>query len=332
LGHAAVAGPAENAAIMSRAARRSITATPARHAELIGRALALIDARLDEALTADRLADAAAMSRHHFHRVFQAHLGCSVGSYLAWRRLQRACALLASGREPVLEVALAVGYDSAQALAKAMRRELDTTPTAVRRGAANPWKNLLPAWRLPVPPVPEEGDPAMQPSRFADLPPGLQALTTTGRGMVDRTMMRAARQAFGELAPAVTAAGAMDRARSCLAIMPDDAQGPDDPHCRYIAGLVFGYRMADGSGRCELPAVPLSGTLAWWPLAAGRYAVFTHAGPYDGLHACWRAIYRDWLPSSGQQLRDNPPMELMLNDPQDTPPAKLLTEIWIPLQ
>jgi len=65
LGHAAVAGPAENAAIMSRAARRSITATPARHAELIGRALALIDARLDEALTADRLADAAAMSRHH---------------------------------------------------------------------------------------------------------------------------------------------------------------------------------------------------------------------------------------------------------------------------
>lgn len=315
---------------MPRSAARP-RATPARHAELIGRALAQIDARLDQPLTAERLADAAAMSRHHFHRVFQAHVGCSVGNYIAGRRLQRACALLTSGREPVLDVAVAVGYESAQALAKAMRRALDTTPTAVRRGAPGPWMTLLPPWRPPGPPLPDPGAMPMQPTRFADLPPGLQALTTTGRGMVDRTMVRAARQAFSELAPAVTAAGAMDRARSCIALMPDDAKGPDDPDCRYIAGLVFGYRMADGGGRCELPEVPLTGTLAWWPLAPGRHAVFTHAGPYDGLHATWRAIYRDWLPGSGEQLRDDPPMELMLNDPQDTAPADLLTEIWIPL-
>lgn len=70
-----------------------------RQAELIARALAHIDARLDQPLTADVLADRAAMSRFHFHRVFFAHLGCSVGTYVGWRP-PCASASPARGRRP----------------------------------------------------------------------------------------------------------------------------------------------------------------------------------------------------------------------------------------
>ena len=308
-------------------------ATPTdRSSELISRALAHIDAHLDQRLDADTLADRAAMSRHHFHRVFRAHVGCSVGSYVVWRRLQRACALLASGDEPVLDIALAVGYESPQALAKAMRRELDTTPTAVRQGDAAPWTNLLHRARLPHPDnLPRQGDPNMQVTRYATLPDGLIALTATARGMVANTMTRAAQQAFGELTSAVGSAGLMPQVRSAISIIPDDPKGPDDPHCRYIGGVLFGYAMADGSGQCTQPDVPLSGSLAWQPLVPGRYAVFTHIGPYDTLHRSWTVIYRDWLPTSGAQLRDAPPMELCINTPDTTPPEKLHTEIWIPV-
>ena len=129
--------------------------TAQRHTALLARALAHVDAHLDQPLPAPALADVAAMSRHHFHRLFQAYLGCSVGDYVTTRRLQRAGALLLSGPEPVLEIALAVGYDSAQALAKAMRRELDTTPTAVRHGDTTAWQHLgrytLPARHHPSP-------------------------------------------------------------------------------------------------------------------------------------------------------------------------------------
>ena len=97
--------PRTMGAMPSPASNRS-----ARHAALIARALAHVETHLDAPLTAAVLADKAAMSRHHFHRMFQAHVGCSVSNYLEWRRLQRACALLTSGMEPVLEVALAVGY------------------------------------------------------------------------------------------------------------------------------------------------------------------------------------------------------------------------------
>jgi AraC family transcriptional regulator len=320
-------------------------ATPSRphqrQAELIARALAHIDARLGQPLTVDTLADKAAMSRFHFHRVFFAHLGCSVGTYVAWRRLQRACALLASGRESVLEIALEVGFESAQALAKAMRRTLDTTPTAVRQRLPGAWQAAATPWRVsepftPRPPPPEGADmpQPIQPTRHATLPPGLVALTATARGMVNRTMERAARQAFGELVPALQRSGLYGQAWSWLSICPDDPQGPDDPHCRYVAGVVFGYAMANGEGHAAPPpaeALPLSGSLAWQPLSAGRHAVFTHVGPYAELHRIWAAIYRDWLPASGETLRDAPPMELMLNSPQDTLPEALRTEIWVPV-
>ena len=172
----------------------------------------------------------------------------------------------------------------------------------------------------------------MQVSRMTHLPEGIVALTATGRGMVDNNMMRAAQQAFGELMQAVNGAGVHDQVRSYMSVVPDDPKGPDDPHCRFIAGLVFGYSMATGSGQCEQPdGLPLSGTLNWQPIASGRYAVFTHVGPYTTLHHTWKAAYRDWLPSSGEQLRDEPPLEVNLNRPEIIPPEALRTEVWLPL-
>jgi AraC family transcriptional regulator len=308
--------------------------TTDRHAELIARALAHAERHLDESLTADTLADCAAMSRHHFHRVFRAYTGCSVANYVTLLRIRRACALLVSGHEPVADIALAVGYESAQALAKAMRRDLDTTPTAVRRGDvdAAAWKDIFSRCREPDFPSVFKGAAAMQVSRMTHLPEGIVALTATGRGMVDNNMMRAAQQAFGELMQVVTSTGLRDQVSSYMSVVPDDPKGPDDPHCRFVAGLVFGYSMATGNGQCEQPeGLALSGTLKWQPIASGRYAVFTHVGPYTTLHRTWKAAYRDWLPVSGEQLRDEPPLEVNLNRPTVTPPEALRTEVWLPL-
>lgn len=170
-------------------------------------------------------------------------------------------------------------------------------------------------------------------TRYHQLPAGLVALTATARGMEGNTLQRAAREAFTELGTAIAAAGLMPRAWSWMALCPDDAAGPDDPDCRYVAGVIFGYAMHTGQGQCEQPSLAaLGGTLAWEPLSAGRYAVFTHKGSYALLHQSWSAIYCDWLPHSGAVLRDAPPLELMLNSPETTPEPELLTEIWVPLE
>lgn len=56
-----------------------------------------------------------------------------------------------------------------------------------------------------------------------------------------------------------------------------------------------------------------------------------HVGPCSTLHERWAEVYRDWLPGSGQALRDAPPMELCRNSPADTPPERLHTELWLPI-
>ena len=308
------------------------TSTPTRHAVLVARAIAYIDTHLDERLDAITLADQAAMSRFHFHRVFQALMGCSLGEYVGRRRLQRAAALLVGGRMSVLDIALSVGYESAQSLAKVTRRELGLTPTALRRTDPVSWTRLFdPAYapRLSLPPT--RGNSMIQPTRYVSLPAGLVALTATARGMVDGSMTLSASQAFTELGQALGGSGHFAQVRSWMCFCPDDPQSPDDPDCRYVAGAVFGYAMHDGSGRGAQPDIALSGSLAWQALSAGPHVVFEHIGPYTSLHLIWQAIYRDWLPASGQRLRDAAPMELMWNDPEVTPPELLKTEIWLPL-
>jgi AraC family transcriptional regulator len=306
--------------------------TSDRHSELIARALAYAETHLAEPLTADVLADRAAMSRHHFHRVFRAYVDCSVASYVTWLRLRRAFALLVSGDEPVAEIAATVGYESAQALAKAMRRDFGTTPTAVRQGGAPAFENLLSPGKDVGSGNTFNGAIDMQVTRLTHLPEGIVALTATARGMVDNTMMRAAQQAYGEVLEEVDRAGLREHIKTYLSLALDDPQGPDDPHCRFVAGLVFGYSLATCSGDIEQPAgISLSGSLAWQPIAGGRYAVFTHVGPYTTLHLTWKAIYRDWLPASGERLRDEPPIALNLSRAAPVPPNPLRTEIWLPL-
>jgi AraC family transcriptional regulator len=174
--------------------------------------------------------------------------------------------------------------------------------------------------------------PIVQATRITDLPSGILALTTTARGMVNNTMVLSAQAAFQELMGALGPSGLITQVASTISIAPDEPQRPDDPHCRYVAGVVFGYRLTDGQGQCTRPDVPLTGSLAWQTLVPGRYAVFTHMGPYANLHQTWRAIYQDWLPASGCSLRgDAPPMELCINTPYDTAPQDLHTEIWLPI-
>jgi len=302
---------------------------PVRYLDLLARAVAYIGEHLAEPLDNERLAQQAAMSPFHFHRMFRAHFGTTVAGYVTWRRLQRACELLAHDGAVVLDVALAVGYESAQALAKAMRRELDTTPTAVRAGAAPYWQRLFE--RRGIAPVqPDTQHPALQPHathmnlqpRLVELP-DRWVLTATGRGMHEGRMSRAAEQAFAELWAALAQAGLAEHVACTVGILPDEPEHPEDPQVRIWAGAGF-----DG----EQPAIRLRGSLAWRPLPGGRYAVFTHTGSFDGLHRSWRGVYGQWLPATGYALRDTPPFEHYVNDPRSLPPEQWRTDLHVPLQ
>ncbi|MEL7155734.1 MAG: helix-turn-helix transcriptional regulator, partial [Actinomycetota bacterium] len=74
-----------------------------------------------------------ALSPTHAQRVIARLAGESPDRYQRRLRLERAAALLLSTDQRVIDIALAVGFDSHEAFSRAFRRHFATTPTRYRR-------------------------------------------------------------------------------------------------------------------------------------------------------------------------------------------------------
>lgn len=98
-----------------------------------GAALALMHRRPVEAWTIDRLAKEVGTSRSVLSERFARHLGESPIHYLTRWRMQMAARLLESTRDSVLQVGLAVGYESEAAFGRAFKREFGMPPAKFRR-------------------------------------------------------------------------------------------------------------------------------------------------------------------------------------------------------
>ena len=63
-----------------------------------------------------------------------------------------------------------------------------------------------------------------------------------------------------------------------------------------------------------------------------NYQSLSFGGARGRLSAVYDTIYSKWLPESGQPLRNYHCFEIYINNPDKTPPEKLKTEIYIPVE
>ena len=106
-----------------------------------------------------------------------------------------------------------------------------------------------------------------------------------------------------------------------IGISHDDPNITPEKRIRYDACITFA-----GEAKPE-------GEVGIQTIAGGRYAVFLHRGPHEGLGATYGAIFSGWLPASGARLREAPCFEVYLNrDPRRTKPENLRTEVWVPVE
>ncbi|GAB4555211.1 MAG: AraC family transcriptional regulator [Rhizobacter sp.] len=282
----------------------------------INRVVAHVQAHLADDLDSALLAEVAAMSRFHFHRVFAALTGMTPAHYVLRTRLAAAIGALRGSSAAVGQIALDCGFESGATFAKSLRREFGVSPSGARQAAIDPRMSL----GLAISHQPHRRKTMLQ-ATIRELP-SQQLLCATERGAINNDMSATAQRAFGRLFPAAQALGLMPRMTGCLAVCPDEMTSPNDPEMRFIAALSF-----DG------PAPDLAATpgITCDTIPAGRWAVFRHVGPYNTLWQTWRAIYGDWVRVTQPALRDAAPYELYLNDASKTPPQELVTEIHIPV-
>ena len=110
-----------------------ITAYRSEYTRRLNRVLDHISAHLADNLTLEELAQVANFSPYHFHRLFSAWMGETLGDYLRRRRVEIAATrLVAQPRVRVLQVALSVGFGSAEAFARAFKTRFGCSPTLWR--------------------------------------------------------------------------------------------------------------------------------------------------------------------------------------------------------
>lgn len=102
----------------------------------IRRALELMHGNPEHAWKVDDLARAVGMSRSSFARTFAVKVGQPPLGYLTQWRLERACAALRKGVEPMSDIAQASNYGSESAFGLAFKRQFGISPGRYRKDHA----------------------------------------------------------------------------------------------------------------------------------------------------------------------------------------------------
>lgn len=255
-------------------------------------------------LSLDALAEVAAMSRFHWHRVFHAMTGETAAQTVRRMRMHRAAVFLVSGSDPLGKIAKDVGYPSLASFSRIFAETYGTTPAAFRRlGDLRPFLPTLRTGVLLMYPVTIRTEPAR---RLAAIP---------HRGPYPEIG-----RAFEKLWATLVARGLASESGWMVGVYYDDPSATKPADLRSHAGVEIADTLAI--------EVPLESVV----LAAGRHAVLTFTGPYAGLPAAYDQLYSVWLPTSGEEPANSPPFEIYLNSPMDTPQAELVTEICMRLQ
>lgn len=278
--------------------------------ERINRVIFHIEAHLGEPLVLEDLARVACFSPFHFHRVFAAFTGEPLAAFIRRLRLERAAQQLLHLDAPVTEIALAAGYETPAAFTRAFSACLGITPTAYRR--RNQPVALRGAKLLAL--TTESEDPNMTPDiRHA------KAMTVL---FVRRTgpYRQAAGEAFARLGQFAGPRGLLGPGARMIGMSHDDPQLTDESRLRYDACVSIDRDVA------------AEGEIGTKTIAGGRYAVFLHTGRYERFQQTYDAIFKSWLPTSGERLREEPCFEAYLNSPDQVKPEELRTEIWLPIQ
>ncbi len=95
------------------------------YVQSINKVIDYIEENISEELKLDMLAEVADFSVYHFHRIFQAFMGESLGSFVKRIRLEKAITLLQYYPEKTItDIAMDVGYWSSQAFARAFKDQI----------------------------------------------------------------------------------------------------------------------------------------------------------------------------------------------------------------
>ena len=280
------------------------------------RVLDHIDRHLDGDLDLEAMSGVAAFSKFHFHRQFKATFGVSLHRYVQLARMRQASKRLADGQgQSVTDIALDAGYETPDAFARAFRQRFAQSPSSFRKSPE--WEPWLAAFG----PLNAARSKIMQ-TTFTPDQVILREVDPTRVAIFehrgDPDTLDATIQRF------ITwrkAAGLSPRTNTTFNIWYSERRpaNPADYSMDLCAGVGPDQPIESSDGMVKAGEIP-----------GGRCAVLRVTGDTHNLEPAALYLYRDWLPASGEEMRDFPIycQRFFLDEPEQGTAA----ELFLPLK
>lgn len=270
----------------------------------INKVVAYINNHLDETLDLKTLANEAALSDFHFHRIFKALKNEAIGGYITRLRLEATARLLRYTALTIEEIAFNIGYETPASLSKAFKKQYGISPTEYRTN-----KDTYIMKKEIINP-----DLALKTPKIVTLEPkNLIYVALTGAyGSLDYG------KAYEQLWAVIKAQKLFTKGIESICISYDDPKITEGSLQRSDVCLAI-----------HKSATPQE-AVSYKTLAGGKYAVFFYQGSYENLSQVYDTAVR-WVIDHEYTLREEPFFEKYLNDARRTPKEKLKTEIYIPI-
>jgi len=284
--------------------------------ERLLRVLVYIQQHLDEGLPLEDLARVAHFSPYHFHRIFRGIVGESLQEHIRRLRLERAAQRLKHTDRSVLEIALEAGFQTHESFTRAFRAVLGCSPSEFRSA-----DGVL----FPAPGIHYQDHGELEISSLlrggTDMDVKIERLEPLHVAFVRHVgPYHEVHQAWETLCARLGKEGRLGGASRFVGVCYDDPEVTPPEKIRYDACVTVDEDFTP-AGEVGVQTIP-----------GGEFAVVTHCGPYEQLSQTYAALFGQWLPHSGRELRSEPSLEFYLNDPEGTNPEDLLTDIYAPLE
>lgn len=274
----------------------------------IYRIIEFIEAHIDETLNLDLLSQQANFSCFHFHRQFRAFTGYPIYKLVQLMRLKKASRkLFFSPQASISDIAFEAGFENAESFSRAFKKILNQSPSAFRK---NPdweiWKEYFTFKEL---------------NRSTDMQVKLINFPLT-------------------IVAALEHHGPEKQVYNTVRRFIEWRQGNGK---KPASGETYGLHYSDPAS--TLPedyrfdiCVSVSEPVKENPqgvinkeIPAGRCAVIRHHGSREYIPAA-DYLYREWLPESGEELRDFPFFFHYINVGPDVNDNDMITDLYLPIK
>lgn len=278
------------------------------YAARIGRVIDYINVHLDKPLDVAELAAVACFSPFHFHRQFTAAAGITVSRLVQLLRLKRASLQLAfNPQRSITDIAFDAGFANAESFSRAFRKQHGQAPSAFRASPQwQPWQTG-PVHHF----IPETSDMHVEIVDFPD------------------TLVAALEHHGPEHLSYKTAQTFIDWRRA-NGIGPAQGRTYGIHYTDPVNTLPEDYRL-DICVSVDAPVAANPQGVVTKLIPGGRCACVRHHGSRDRVTAAeW--LYREWLPGSGEELRDFPIFFHYVNVGPGLQPRDMITDVYLPLK